>query len=317
MPVSGPTRVLILGDSNGLGALQTVPQSSGWNGVRKALRDRIALAEGTVEFVGPWRDGTPDMPDCDHGAHGGYTVNQTREIAVWCINAYSPDVVIIQSGSNDMFDWRNVPPATPANAHQRMSLLLEEIYDADSTLETFVCTIPLIWAPPEDHNIYADAASPWVQPYNDNLALVVAERQGEGQHVSLVDTTDCEADGLHYKEAGYKKAGEKLADWMLTVPGLVVKKVPKATWTAATTGPLTFEWIESQRATGYVLAVDGAEPDYAIYESYLRDDLFFYSGKARVQPTVTLPLGYYWCYVIGWNSIGWGTWSEARLLTVA
>lgn len=152
------------------------------------------------------------------------------------IEAYNPDIVLLQIGTNDVLSAYN------DGIKDRLRNLAETIL-SDMTDETdvlFITTIPYfdakevyswLWAygssipeyyegstDPEKQQQVIDKINGFVDTYNQDIKELVSEMQTEGENVqfadinSVVDIATDMYDGVHPNEAGYKKMGEYWAE---------------------------------------------------------------------------------------------------------
>ena len=188
----GKLTVMPLGDSITAGV-----GSSNGAAYRGVLYDRLA---GKVDFVGSQRSGT--IPDPDNEGHSGWQINQVADNATAWASTYSPDVVTLHLGTNDMdHDYQT------ATAPDRLGSLVDQILAADPKVTVLVAAIVPSANP---------ATEARVADFNRRVPDVVAQRATAGKHVLFVDTaavtTADLSDLLHPNDRGYAKMGNAFYD---------------------------------------------------------------------------------------------------------
>lgn len=188
-PETGACRVLPLGDSI----------TDGYNvpgGYRINLED-LLLAHGVqLDFVGGMRNGPVALADKDHEGHSGWRIEQIDAILARKLLTYSPDVVLVHLGTNDIFQSYDVPGA-PA----RMQTLVDRILTFDPTTTVFVAGII-----PSSNPTY----NALIEDYDAELQGLVADWADAGYDVHYVDQYSgfpswMLADGVHPNRAGYNR----------------------------------------------------------------------------------------------------------------
>ncbi|MBR6243193.1 MAG: hypothetical protein IKQ90_06845 [Ruminococcus sp.] len=144
------------------------------------------------------------------------------------IKEYSPDIVLLQIGTNDILSAYN--DGITDRLESLVSYILSE--SGDSGTVVFVSTIPDIdavtvsdwlWAygekkwnsTPEE---FADIIQGHIDSYNASIPVMVEKMRSEGKNVrfadihSVVDMQTDLYDGVHPNEQGYEKMGKYWAD---------------------------------------------------------------------------------------------------------
>ncbi|GAB1640660.1 SGNH/GDSL hydrolase family protein [Krasilnikovia sp. MM14-A1259] len=180
-----PLRIMPLGDSITFGI-----GSATLDSYRRDLRQRLATAGLSVDFVGSKASGTGD--DRENEGHPGWTIGQIAAQADQWLAAYRPDVVLLQIGTNDMVRRVDVPGA-PA----RLSALIDQIRAARPGAQVFVARIPSAKIAGYQQRISA---------FNAAVPGVVARK---GPRVHLVDQSSIGGidlrDSVHPHDFGYAK----------------------------------------------------------------------------------------------------------------
>jgi lysophospholipase L1-like esterase len=189
---AAPLRVMPLGASitHGIG-------STTGNGFRAELWNQL-LADPSVpiDYVGSQQSG--DLADRDNEGHPGWRIEQiTANIDAW-MDTYSPDVVLVHVGTNDMVQAYQV-----ATAPQRLSDLVERIVARRPG--TVVVASSLIASRNADINARISA-------FNAALPGLMAQKTAAGKLVYFADlhrvvTTAEMSDDIHPNDAGFAKMG--------------------------------------------------------------------------------------------------------------
>lgn len=189
-PAVFPTRVMPLGDSitDGLQSL---------GGYRSDLWQYMKADGMKVDFVGSRTSGPPQLGDRDNEGHPGWRIQQLATHTRNWLLKYRPDVVLLQIGTNDVIQRRDLRSA-PA----RLAALIDLITTTMPSAQVYVATLtPLA----------AKANETRVRAYNAAIPGIVAARASAGRHVHLVDMHaalgkhDLFADGIHPTNGGYAK----------------------------------------------------------------------------------------------------------------
>ncbi len=170
-----------------------------------------------VDFVGPNWGG--NQYDPQHAGYSGYTIADTpkrsglTDFAEWIMGEYTPDVVMLQIGTNDILDYYELD--TIADRLETLVDLVLAGLPEDGML--FLATITTMDA---TNGLYIDQSyytvelmDATVDSYNDDIRALVAEKQSAGENIALCDwdgiiTKSDLYDGVHPTESGYGKMGE-------------------------------------------------------------------------------------------------------------
>ncbi len=181
-------RIMPLGDSITAGYRSTTG-----NGYRGPLAAVLKGQVGALDLVGSQIGGT--MADPDHEGHYAYEIAQLAALTTAQLNAYKPNIVLLDAGINDLGNGDDV-----TNAPNRLGSLIDQILAAEPDASVLVAQLIV--------NSNATVESE-VVAFNQQLATVVQEKAAAGRHVFLVDmsalTTANLNDGLHPNDAGYQR----------------------------------------------------------------------------------------------------------------
>lgn len=170
-----------------------------------------------VDFVGPNWGG--NQYDPQHAGYSGYTIADTSkrsgltDFSEWIMSEYTPDVVMLQIGTNDILDYYELD--TIADRLETLVDLVLAGLPEDGML--FLATITTMDA---TNGLYIDQSyytvelmDETVDSYNEDIRALVAEKQSAGENIALCDwdgiiTKSDLYDGVHPTESGYGKMGE-------------------------------------------------------------------------------------------------------------
>lgn len=254
---SEPIRILAMGDSITDGYIDSN------NGYRKYLCYNLQQQDFTnFDMVGPncsWTneatydyDGTTITYDPAHAGYSGYAIEKigsrsglyetifdntysTDYGSGNMIQAYDPDIVLLQIGTNDILDAQN--EGITDRLEKLVDAILKNMDGADDML--FVASIPDIdvsvrydWLNAYNYTYGLDY---WTQPeaftakvqesidnYNDSICNLVAQKQAEGAKIrfadinSVVDMKTGLYDGVHPNESGYSCMGKYWSEQVLS-----------------------------------------------------------------------------------------------------
>lgn len=225
-------------------------------GYRKYLCHELAQkGYSNIDMVGPKGGNTESFNyngeyvtyDGNYAGYSGYAIQymtgtETRQGILETINsdygngqnmieAYDPDVVLLQIGTNDILS--NYNNGITDRLENLIDTILADMDGADDML--YVSTIPDInvaerydwlWsygisysADPEG---FTDAVQGSIDRYNASIRELVAEKQAAGERVafadihSVVDQNTDLYDGVHPNEAGYENMGSYWANLLDT-----------------------------------------------------------------------------------------------------
>lgn len=243
-----PVRILAMGDSITDGYI------NGDNGYRKYFCYEMQQKGFTnFDMVGPknnWSDsvsyttsdGVIFQYDPAHAGYSGYAIEKigsrqglyetifdttyyNNNVTGNMIEAYDPDIVLLQIGTNDLLDNQN------AGITDRLEKLVDKLLDSiDSNSMLFVASVPDIdvsvrhdwlWAyqssgysyenNPEEFTALVEQS---VDNYNASVKELVEKKQATGARIrfadinSVVDVKTGLKDGVHPNEAGYACMGK-------------------------------------------------------------------------------------------------------------
>lgn len=169
-----------------------------------------------VDFVGPNWGG--NQYDPQHAGYSGYTIAKTpkrsglTDFTEWIMGEYTPDVVMLQIGTNDILDYYELDTIGD-RLETLVDMVLEQLPE-DGML--FLATITVMDATNGlyiDQNYYTvELMDKTVDSYNEQIRAIVAEKQSAGENIALCDwdgiiTKSDLYDGVHPTESGYGKMG--------------------------------------------------------------------------------------------------------------
>ncbi|KAF3058575.1 carbohydrate esterase family 3 protein [Daldinia childiae] len=190
-----PLRIMPLGASITFGF-----GSSDNNGYRKDIRDKIEANGNKVNMVGNNPSGS--MKDNDTEGWKSYTVDQVHDKATASVPKYKPNVILVNVGTNDCVQNKDLP-----NAGKRLQSLLDSLY-TESPKATVILSTLLV---NKDAAVQAR-----VQDFNAQLRKVANQLQSDKKRLVLVDmqsddgpeVEDLNADGTHPNDTGYRKMAD-------------------------------------------------------------------------------------------------------------
>ncbi len=235
-------------------------------------------------------NGTTITYDPDHSGYSGYTIQnigsrQGLQETIFdttytngdasgnMMEAYQPDVIMLQIGTNDILD------AQLTGIGDRLEELVDKLlpYVSGDGQVLYLASIPdldvsvcysWLWAyqsiagsytdDPEGFTAVVQAA---IDDYNTTVKNLVAEKQAEGAHIEFSDinsTIDVSAgdlqDGVHPNEQGYAKMGQYWSN-LLTETYFHGTVTPTTTTTTTATTTTTTE-TTTTTTTGTTTATD-------------------------------------------------------------
>jgi lysophospholipase L1-like esterase len=187
---NAPLKVMPLGDSITLGL--------DGGGYRLRLWQRLVQQEKlNIDFVGSEQSGPAKLGDKHHEGHGGWRIDQVRAIIDSTLAMYTPDVVLLHIGTNDLGQYYQ-PDSAPA----RLRDLADRICADRPGIDLIIAAIiPIV------------AREALVKEYNGQIPGVVAGLQESGCKAHYVDMSRIVAvselfDGVHPVSSGYSKIAD-------------------------------------------------------------------------------------------------------------
>ncbi len=162
-----PTKIMPIGDSNTAGG--DAPGAA----YRVDLYELLKADGRPIDFVGSVTSGPTTLGDRNHEGHGGWTIGQIQGGVTGWLNTYTPDVITLQIGTNDMYD-----DASAGAAPGKLSTLLDTITSTRPNAKVFVSAIPVL----QDVNHHARVAA-----FNYTIPGIVAAKVAAGKQVSYLD----------------------------------------------------------------------------------------------------------------------------------
>lgn len=172
-------------------------RSSHGNGYREELFRTIAKNGNKLNMVGTQSNGT--MKDNNNEGHPGYTIDAVFGCAKEAVPKMKPNVVLINLGTNDAIQNKDVD-----HAGERMEKLINYLYD--TVKETTVILSALIPNKNKDHEAN-------VVKINKQFVDLYHKLHGQKKRIVYVDmhgpngpkVEDITDDGTHPNDEGYKK----------------------------------------------------------------------------------------------------------------
>lgn len=199
--VGTPLRIMCLGASIVKG--ETSPDS---NGFRKTLRAELTGLGAPINMVGSQRYG--DMPDNDFEAYGGNRVSQIHEHAKQIVPKVLPNVFVINVGTNNVLQERDVDVAG-----QHMEAFIDYLLSA-SPRSTVVLSTLLTNRVPNREPMILDINRQFREVFKkyDKEAVVLAELHPSEGLPGRPQLADIGPDGSHPLEQGYQIMGHLMAE---------------------------------------------------------------------------------------------------------
>lgn len=192
-------RILPLGDSITYGSTAGEAFHSGY---RAPLEQKLRDAGRKVVFVGTQKDDN----GYSHEGHPGARMLQIAEILPTVLAASRPDYILLQMGTNDMFD-----SISPEERERRMQTLLDRIRHYAPHAVLLVASI----TPMCEHPSYVASSPEAIAVFNQMVKATVAARAQTDPHLHFVDMHEASHltcsdmnDGLHPNNAGYAKMAD-------------------------------------------------------------------------------------------------------------
>ncbi|KAI0468460.1 SGNH hydrolase-type esterase domain-containing protein [Xylaria cf. heliscus] len=196
-----PLRIMCLGASIVKG--ETSPDS---NGFRKTLRAELAGLGAPINMVGSQRYG--DMPDNDFEAYGGNRVSQIHDHATKIVPQLLPNVFVINVGTNNALQRRDVDVAG-----KDMEAFVDYLLSA-SPRSTVVMSTLLTNKVPGREPLILDINQQFRELFQkyENKSVVLAELHTSEGLPGRPQPEDIGPDGSHPLEQGYQIMGHLLAE---------------------------------------------------------------------------------------------------------
>jgi lysophospholipase L1-like esterase len=215
-----PTRIMPMGDSItwGYGV-------DGRGGYRLPLVQSQVAGRYSSDMVGSWHSGPPTLYDRDHAGYRGFRIDQLAGVAVAELEAYQPEFVLLQIGTNDVLQQYQL-----ATAPDRLRALIDLITDTAPAARLVVASI----TPLANSGWDADARA-----FNAAIPDIVAAEAATGSQVSFLDmypvlTAADLGDGVHPNQGGYDKMAaawnERLVAMRAPPPPVSTRGCPCTIW---------------------------------------------------------------------------------------
>jgi len=170
-----PIRVMPLGDSITYGYLST--DNSGYR--RKLFKSLIdTFGPGSYDFVGSLSNGASDF-DTDHEGHLAWEADQLRAQLNGWLNTYSPDIILLHAGTNDINEGDSVQEVTG-----EISQMLDMV---DAYEQSRGKPVKVILAQINNWKDTSNPKVPVITEYNLSLQAMADQRIANGDLLSVVD----------------------------------------------------------------------------------------------------------------------------------
>ncbi|MFT3935849.1 MAG: GDSL-type esterase/lipase family protein [Chitinophagaceae bacterium] len=227
------TNILCLGNSLTNG-------TNKYNSYRRDLWQMLHAAKYNFDFIGSWNKhhvGGPvpnDDFDTDHDGHSGWTINNMFAPPGWdsirgnindWLKNYKPDIVLIELGTNDVFQCVKLE-----DMMKGMRKLVEILRANNKAVKIFIAQIPPLGAQWADKKLCGDSVDykTVLKKLNEHVALYSSKINTKISPVKAVDQfTGVNPaidmyDDIHPNDAGEKKMAER---WFAAIRGYL-KKLP-------------------------------------------------------------------------------------------
>lgn len=214
------TNILTLGNSITNG-------TDKYNSYRRALWNRLHTDKYNFDFVGSWSSHhmgglvpNPDF-DMDHDGHSGWTAENVLHPPDWdsvrgsiteWLKLYTPDIVLLELGTNEVFQC-----ITPASATASLSLIIDALRTKNPKVKIFLAQIPPLGAEWVDKKLCGNnvAYGEALLDFNEQLVFFGTGKNTVESPVSMVDqytgvnpAVDM-YDDIHPNDAGEEKMAER------------------------------------------------------------------------------------------------------------
>ena len=183
-------------------------------GYRRYLWDDIAAIglSSTTNFVGPLQTGVITI-DRDHEGHSGWRTDQLLPLIPPDMDAYNPNIVLMQAGANDIGQGASV-----STALNGLASMLDAIYAAKPNVKVYVFSYP---GPRQNNLVFSTWNATSNRRLTSGLRSLVSQRTAAGKRIQFVDiaeanldtsinSTDFGQDGVHLSPQGYKRIADVL-----------------------------------------------------------------------------------------------------------
>ncbi|KAI0393702.1 SGNH hydrolase-type esterase domain-containing protein [Xylariaceae sp. FL0594] len=197
-----PLRIMCLGASIVRGEF-----SSDSNGFRKTMREDLAAGGATINMVGSQRFG--DMLDNDLEAYGGNRVSQVYDHATHIVPDLLPNVYVINVGTNNALQRRDVD-----KAGQHMEAFVDYLLKTSPRSTVIMSTLITNTVPgiePMILDINEQFRSLFARKYTE-MPVVLAELHPAANNTGRPQAEDIGKDGSHPTDKGYEIMGHLLAE---------------------------------------------------------------------------------------------------------
>lgn len=221
------TNILALGNSITNG-------TDRYNSYRRSLWQKLHTDNYNFDFVGSWSSHhmgglvpNPDF-DMDHDGHSGWTAENVLHPPDWdsargsvtdWLKIYKPDIVLLELGTNEVFQC-----TTPARATTSLSLIIDALRTKNPSVKIFLAQIPPLGAEWVDKKLCGNNISygEALLKFNAQLTIFGAGKNTAESPVVMVDqytgvnpAVDL-YDDIHPNDVGEEKMAER---WFQAIKG--------------------------------------------------------------------------------------------------
>ncbi len=169
-----------------------------FNSYRRDLWQMLHEANYDFDFIGSWsRHSKGKIPipdfDMDHEGHSGWTFEDILKTPSWdsargnlhkWINEYTPDIVLIELGTNDVFQCR-----TPKEMFGNLNVILSLLRERNTRVKIFLAQIPPLGKQWSDKKLCGNdtAYATAIINLNKQIALYAREHSTAKSPIKSVD----------------------------------------------------------------------------------------------------------------------------------
>ncbi|HEY9806623.1 MAG TPA: GDSL-type esterase/lipase family protein, partial [Candidatus Obscuribacterales bacterium] len=275
-------RIMPLGDSLTEGIHQVSPRPGAY---RIELWRDFTESGLSINFVGAQSNGPNELGDKDHEGHGGWTINQIRDLVnAGALTNNPTDMVLLMIGANDANSTRS----TLKGMYDDLSNLIDRITTISPNTQLLVSSIG-----PMDPAVRGTSKATRVKEFNALIPDLVNDKIAQGKNVRFVNAggslsvSDLVSDGLHPNSAGYDKLGDAWYNGIVERDSLTgIENLIGTNFSDRLTGNADSNFIEGSLGSDTLAGAGGA--DIFVYRSpeggadtitdWGSDDLFYVSA---------------------------------------
>lgn len=220
-------RIMPCGDSNIAAVNPATPADvAHWYGFRYRLKALLEAQGVPVDFVGSCSTGWVNMADCECEYWPGQGISQlAARVTAGMLATYSPDVMILLIGTNDIRD-----PGTGILVSDAQAAVVVTAYRA--LVAQIIAARPSMWLVILNPGTPIGGSMPI---FRAGVLQCYTDQQAAGNRVAYADAQDAASDGLHYSAAGHETIAARLAP---VIVGLADLNIPVPALPVAPTAPV-------------------------------------------------------------------------------